>query len=75
MNAYERIRAVYSDRTPEIHRIVHDAVTAVLRGECTSPVVVLALDCLVGLYEAKADLPDIERAERYLAEAWAEVSP
>jgi hypothetical protein len=70
-----RLRTVYAARDTDTHRAVHDAAQAVLSGACTSPVVVLALDCLVGLYEAKADLPDIERAERYVAEAWAEVNP
>lgn len=67
----KKLQAVYSGRDTDTHRIVHTAVTAVLEG-CDNPVVILGVDCLVHDYEAKVDLPDIERAERYVLECWAE---
>jgi hypothetical protein len=73
--SYTKIQTVYSDSPSPNASVVHAAVTAVLRLECRSPVVILGLDVLVHLYEIKADLPDIERGERYVAECWAEYVP
>jgi hypothetical protein len=70
--SYTKIQTVYSDRATPNDCAVHAAVTAVLNLECKSPVVILALDTLVGAYEAKADEPEVERLERYVAECWAE---
>ncbi len=69
--ALNKLLPVYSGRQTAAHRAVHDAVTAVLRLECRSPIVISAADNLGYLYdEVKADLPDIQRAERYLIECW-----
>lgn len=75
MNAahLKKLQAVYAGRDSATHRAVHDAVTAVLALECRSPVVLLGLENLVAAYEGKHDLPEVERAERYLVECWHEL--
>ncbi len=70
--AYTKIQTVYSDRANATDAAIHDAVSAVLSGKCTSPVVLLGLDTLVSGYELKGEQPEIERLERYLVECWAE---
>lgn len=72
IDSLTKLQTVYSDRDTDTHRAVHDAVSAVLDRKCASRVVVLGVDNLLAHYVAKADLPDVERAERYLAECWAE---
>ncbi len=65
----------YLAGSTETHRAVHAAATAMLRLECRSPVVGLGLDNLIGVIAAGADRTEIERAERYVAECWAEFVP
>lgn len=75
VTALAKILPVYSACDTDTHRAVHAAVTAALGLECRSPVVIAGIDNLSALYEISADLPDIERAERYVAECWAEYTP
>jgi hypothetical protein len=72
ITALTKLEAVYADDDNAAHRTIHKAVTAVLRLECTSPVVITGLNTLVHVYETKCDLPEIERIERYVVECWAE---
>lgn len=71
MRPLERLAAVYAGRDTEPHRVVYAAVSAVIAGT-SNPVVLLGVDNLQAHYQRKADLPEIERAERYLCECWAE---
>jgi hypothetical protein len=73
--ALRKLATVYADRKSTAHRPIHAAVTAVLRGACQSPVVELGVENLLAHYDGKADLCDVERAERYLVECWAECAP
>jgi hypothetical protein len=72
MSPLERLAAVYSGRDTHVNRAVHAAVSAVLDGSCSNPVVVLGVENLRAHYEHRADLPEVERAERYLVECWTE---
>lgn len=49
-----------------------DALEAFLSGSCTSIVVQSGLEQLAWNYELQFQLPDIERAERYVEECWLE---
>ncbi len=70
-----RLQTVYADRASATDAAVHDAVTAVLRLECRSEVVIVGLANLAATYEAKDERCETERAERYLVECWAEAKP
>lgn len=48
------------------------ARAAVVAGTCQSQVVILALDTLEHVHELRGDAAEVERAERYVAECWAE---
>lgn len=65
-----RLQTVYSDRANMTDAAVHDAATAVLRLDCRSEPVIVALANLA--VAIKCDLPECERAERYVVECWSE---
>jgi hypothetical protein len=75
IDQFLRLQTVYSDRANATDAAVHDAATSVLRLECRSEPVIVALANLAAHYEQKCDLPDVERAERYVAETWCEYAP
>jgi uncharacterized protein (DUF58 family) len=56
-----RLQTVYSDRANATDAAVHDAATSVLRLECRSEPVIVALANLAAHYEQKCDLPDVWR--------------
>lgn len=70
-----RLQTVYSDCANATDRAVYEAATAVLRLECRAEPVIVALGNLATLFEAKAQKPDTDCAERYVAECWADYSP
>lgn len=48
------------------------ARAAVVTGTCQSSVVILALETLEHVHELGGDASEVERLERYVAEAWSE---
>lgn len=63
-----RLAVVYGEpSTPEEHA-VRDALACTDR----TPSVQLALETLDYVYQCKGELPEVQRLERYVAEAWAE---
>jgi hypothetical protein len=73
IDQFLRLQTVYADRENATDAAVYDAATAVLRLECRSEPVIVALANLVA--SLKDELPEVERAERYLVEAWGEYVP
>ncbi len=67
------MNTAYANPTNATTRAVRDAMAAWCAGP-VSPVLELGLKNLKAAYDQKCDLLEVERAERYLAECWAEVS-
>lgn len=71
MNAYKLKTTAYANPQTDAEKTVRKALDAYLDGPI-SPAVVFSLENLEAAYEQKYELPDVELAERYVAECWAE---